>query len=86
MFAQTCGAPIQLPINDPNWFHPKEGFFPKAWCLYDILRGQGYVESFLIGSNGEFAGMDKFVETHGNQRLLDTNFYAERDGIDLSFE
>ena len=86
LFAQTCGAPIQLPINDPNWFHPKEGFFPKAWCLYDILRGQGYVESFLIGSNGEFAGMDKFVETHGNQRLLDTNFYAERDGIDLSFE
>ena len=86
LFAQTCGAPIQLPINDPNWFHPKEGFFPKAWCLYDILRNEGYAESFLIGSNGEFAGMNKFVETHGNQRLLDTNFYAERDGIELSFE
>lgn len=86
LFAQTCGAPIQLPINDPNWFHPKEGFFPKAWCLYDILKAEGYDLSFLIGSNGEFAGMDKFVETHGRQKLLDTNFYAERDGIKLSFE
>ena len=86
LFAQTCGAPIQLPINDPNWFHPKNGFFPKAWCLYDILQEQGYEQSFLIGSNGEFAGMNKFVETHGNQKLLDTNFYAKRDGLKLSFE
>lgn len=86
LFAQTCGAPIQLPINDPNWFHPKEGFFPKAWCLYDILKEQGYNLTSLIGSNGEFAAMDKFVETHGQQKLLDTNFYAERDGIELSFE
>ncbi len=86
LFAQTCGAPIQLPINDPNWFHPKEGFFPKAWCLYDILREQGYNLTSLIGSNGEFAAMDKFVETHGEQKLLDTNFYAKRDGIKLSFE
>ena len=86
LFAQTCGAPIQLPINDPNWFHPKEGFFPKAYCLYDILKEQGYNLTALIGSNGEFAGMNKFVETHGLQQLLDTNFYAERDGIKLSLE
>ncbi len=86
LFAQTCGAPIQLPINDPNWFHPKDGFYPKAWCLYDILKAQGYETSFLIGSNGEFAGMNKFVETHGRHRLLDINFYAERDGLELSFE
>ena len=86
LFAQICGAPIQLPINDPNWFHPKEGFYPKAWCLYDILAQQGYNLVSLIGSNGEFAGMDKFVETHGKQKLLDTNYYAERDGIKLSLE
>ena len=42
LFAQTCGAPIQLPISDPNWFHPKDGFYPKAYCLYDILQEQGY--------------------------------------------
>ena len=86
LFAQTCGAPIQLPINDPNWFHPAEGFFPNAWCLYDILKEEGYHLSFLIGSNEEFAGMNKFVETHGNQDLKGTLFYAQRDGLKLSFE
>ena len=86
LFAQTCGVPIQLPINDANFFHPKESFFPKAWCLYDILRDKGYEESFLIGSNGEFAGMNRFVETHGKQKLLDIMYYAKRDGIKVSFE
>ncbi|MBR4106259.1 MAG: sulfatase-like hydrolase/transferase [Alphaproteobacteria bacterium] len=86
LFAQTCGAPIQLPIDDANFFHPKESFYPNAWCLYDILRQQGYEESFLIGSNGEFAGMNRFVETHGQQKLLDIMYYAKRDGIKVSFE
>ena len=86
LFAQTCGAPIELPINDANFFHPKESFYPNAWCLYDILRQQGYEEVFLIGSNGEFAGMNRFVETHGQQKLLDIMYYAKRDGIKVSFE
>lgn len=86
LFAQTCGLPIQLPINDANFFHPKESFYPNAWCLYDILRDQGYNQSVLIGSNGEFAGMNRFVETHGQQKLLDILYYAKRDGIKVSFE
>ena len=86
LFAQTCGAPIQLPINDANLFHPREAFYPNAWCLYDILRSAGYEESFLIGSNGEFAGMNRFVETHGQQKLLDIMYYSKRDGVKVSFE
>ena len=86
LFAQTCGAPIQLPIGDANLFHPKESFYPNAWCLYDILKQKGYAESFLIGSNGEFAGMNRFVETHGKQKLLDIMYYAKRDNIKVSFE
>lgn len=86
LFAQTCGAPIQLPINDANFFHPKNSFYPNAWCLYDILRQKGYEEVTLIGSSGEFAGMNRFVETHGHQELLDIMYYAERDGIKVSFE
>ena len=86
LFAQTCGAPIQLPIDDANWFHPANGFFPKAYCLYDILQKAGYKERFLIGSAGSFASMDKFVETHGNQELLDVNYIADKEGIKTSFK
>ena len=86
LLAQTCGIPIQLPISKPNWFHPRNGFFPKAYCLYDVLKQAGYEESFLIGSAGSFAGMDKFVETHGNQNLLDVDYFAARDGFKVSFK
>ena len=86
LFSQTCGVPIQLPINNANWFHPANGFFPKAYCLYDILKKEGYLESFLIGSSGSFAGMDKFVETHGKQHLLDVNYIAKKEGFLTSFK
>ena len=86
LLAQTCGIPIQLPIKNANWFHPADGFFPKAYCLYDILKQQGYQESFLIGSAGSFASMDKFVETHGQQKLLDVNYIADKEGIATSFK
>lgn len=75
LFAKTCGAPIQLPIREANFFNPKYDFYPNAWCLYDILKEQNYNESFMIGSNGEFAGMNRFVQTHGNQRFLDAQYF-----------
>ena len=76
LFAKTCGAPIQLPIREANFFQPKTDFYPNAFCIYDILRLQGYNESFMIGSNGEFGGMDRFVKTHGHQRFLDTLYFT----------
>ena len=86
LLAQTCGIPIQLPISNANWFHPANGFFPKAYCLYDILKQQGYQETFLIGSAGSFASMDKFIESHGQQKLLDVNYIADKEGIATSFK
>jgi len=86
LFAQTCGVPIQLPITNANWFHPANGFFPKAHCLYDILKKDGYQETFLIGSAGSFSSMDAFVETHGQQNLLDVNYIAKKEGFSTSFK
>ena len=76
LFAKTCGAPIQLPMREANFFQPKNDFYPNAWCIYDILRQQGYNESFMIGSNGEFGGMDRFVKTHGQQHFMDTLYFT----------
>ena len=75
LFAKTCGAPIQLPIREANFFNPKYDFYPNAWCLYDILRQQNYNESFIIGTNGEFAGMNRFIKTHGDQHFFDAQYF-----------
>ncbi|MBR3501724.1 MAG: LTA synthase family protein [Alphaproteobacteria bacterium] len=86
LFAKTCGAPIQLPIKEVYLISPKGEFYPNAWCLYDILAEQGYNESFLVGSSGTFAGLDHFVKTHRNQRLLDILHYAKERGEELSYK
>ena len=81
LLAQTCGIPIELPIQDSNFFHPKGDFFPKAYCLYDILKADGYNLSFVLGSNKQFAGMDRFVKTHGDMRLIDTEYFSDKYGF-----
>ena len=86
LFAKTCGAPIQLPVRAFNSIHMKKGFYPNAWCLYDVLRAHGYKESFLTGGDGNFAGLKDFVTTHGKQKLLDILYYARRQNKKLSYK
>lgn len=85
LFAKTCGVPIQMPVRAFNSIRLKKGFYPNAWCLYDILREQGYEESFLVGSDGDFAGLSDFVATHGKQKLLDIFYYARLQNKKISY-
>ncbi len=83
LLAQTCGIPIELPIKDSNLFHPKGDFFPKAYCLFDILKAEGYDLTFLIGTNKQFAGMDRFVKTHGDGYIFDDTFFIEKHHLNM---
>lgn len=86
LLSQTCGIPIELPIKDSNFFHPKGDFFPKAYCLFDILKADGYNLSFVIGTNKQFAGIDRFVKTHGDIRMIDTEYFADKYGFSRGLE
>ena len=80
MISQLCAIPLRLPIN-ANRFHPKNGFLPGALCLSDILNRDGYNQSFMIGMTRIFSGTDKFLQTHGNPKILDWDFYSVRDNL-----
>lgn len=80
LVAQLCAVPFHLPIDEKR-YHPQNGFMPKALCLSDILTKDGYNQSFMIGMSREFAGTDKFLETHGKSKILDWDFYSKRDGL-----
>jgi len=80
LIAQLCAVPLRLPVKFRR-YHPQNGFLPGALCLTDILARDGYNQSFLSGMVKNYAGTDKFVETHGNVKLLDWNFYAKRDKL-----
>ena len=57
-------------------------FLPGATCLFDILDKDGYNQSFMIGTTREYAGTDKYLETHSNPKILDWIFYSKRDNLD----
>lgn len=80
LVSQLCAVPLRLPVNVRR-YHPKNGFLPKALCLSDILTRDGYNQSFMLGMTRVFAGTDKFLETHGNSKILDWDFYSDRDNL-----
>ena len=74
LFAQTSGLPLTLPI-DANSMDTQESFFPDMTALGDILEQQGYNQTFLIGSDGEFGGRKLYFTDHGNYNLKDYYFF-----------
>lgn len=70
LVAQTCGIPLRLPIKASR-YRMYKFFLPKARCLCDVLKDNGYRERFLIGTKASFAGMDIFFESHGNVQIHD---------------
>lgn len=80
MVSQLCAIPLRLPVRAKR-YRPKNGFLPGALCLGDILAENGYNQSFMIGMTKFFSGTDRYLETHGNQKVLDWEFYSVRDNL-----
>lgn len=70
MFATQSGLPFKTPI-DGNQYGTVYDFAPGAITLGDILEYEGYNLEFLVGADGEFAGVSNFYESHGNWNVLD---------------
>ncbi len=78
--AQSCAIPLRLPIQAAR-FHPQRGFLPGATCLFDVLAKDGYDLTFMQGTSKNSYGLNKFLDTHGNPRIFDWNYYSERDHL-----
>ena len=76
MFAQTSGLPLKIPIESNSMDTQKE-FFPGLTTLGDILEEEGYRQTLLIGSEGEFGGRKLYFNEHGNYTVKDYNYCSE---------
>ena len=65
MFAQTAGLPLSLPI-DGNSMDTQESFLPGITTLGDVLEEQGYNQTLMIGSAGNFGGRSLYFSEHGD--------------------
>ena len=70
MVATTSGVPFAFPI-DGNSMNDATGYASGLTCLGDILQEKGYVQAFLCGSDGNYAGRAGYLQEHGGYKIYD---------------
>ncbi len=68
--SQLTGIPLKLPLTLDSQVG-KDSYLPGAYAIGDILNQNGYKQMLLQGSEGSFAGVGVFFETHGNYDIYD---------------
>lgn len=83
MVAQTSGIPLiasSESLNTNDYGSKGQDFLPGAYSLGEVLDKEGYNQMLFIGSEGEFAGRNKYFEQHGNYEIRDYN-WAKKEGL-----
>ena len=83
MVGQTSGIPLNVPdgIVDGQNGYGKDGvFLPGATTIFDILAENGYYQTLMVGSDGNFGGRKTYYKTHGVDKVYDI-YTARQDGI-----
>jgi len=76
IIASQCGYPLtsSFDVYD-NSLSIFKDFLPKATCLGDFLKQDGYHLTFIGGADARFAGKGDFLRSHGYSEIFD------RDGL-----
>ena len=76
--ASQCGYPLagSHGVND-NDLSIFDRFLPKATCLGDLLKKDGYHLTFIGGADARFAGKGDFLNSHGYNEVIDFNILLE---------
>lgn len=81
LVAQNAGVPLKSPINEKtNEYGSKHDFLPGLTTLSDILNKNGYYQTFMLGSDANFAGQKGLYLGHGANKIYDINS-AKKDKL-----
>jgi len=77
IFAMSSGLPLKISI-DKNAMDSQKSFFPGVQTLGDILKEEGYEQSFLLGSVGYFGGRRLYFQSHGDYAVKDYSYWKRQ--------
>jgi phosphoglycerol transferase len=63
-----------------------KNFLPGASGVGDILRKAGYKNYFILGSEIEFGGRDKYFKTHKDTVIYDYHYFIENNYIPKDYK
>jgi len=81
LVSSMCGVPLTTAQGDENSMDRMGSFLPKAVCLGDYLKQQGYTNHYLGGANGQFAGKGQFLASHGFDEVHDLAWFKQQKKI-----
>jgi len=81
LVSSMCGVPLTTARGDENSMDRMGSFLPKAVCLGDYLKQQGYTNHYLGGANGQFAGKSQFLQNHGFDEVHDVTWFKQQKKI-----
>ncbi|WMJ70805.1 phosphoglycerol transferase I [Stenotrophomonas sp. 24(2023)] len=81
LVSSMCGVPLTTSQGDENSMDRMGSFLPKAVCLGDYLKQQGYTNHYLGGANGRFAGKGQFLASHGFDEVHDLDWFKQQKKI-----
>ena len=81
LVSSMCGVPLTTAQGDENSMDRMGSFLPKAVCLGDYLKQQGYTNHYLGGANGQFAGKGQFLASHGFDEVHDLAWFKQQKKV-----
>lgn len=75
LYATTSGVPLKSFVNKAE--KEEKTFASGITVLGDVLEEKGYVQEFLCGSDGDYAGRATYFKQHGNYKIFD--LYTARE-------
>lgn len=80
LFSTTSGVPFSFPVSG-NEMGGRSSFAKGITTMGDILKERGYVQEFLCGSDGDFAGRKDYFVQHGDYNVFDIYSAKEKNYI-----
>jgi phosphoglycerol transferase len=78
MYGQSSGLPLVTSIGGTAKAE-EASFMPQTTTIGDVLNGQGYVQTLLIGSDATFGSRRTLYTEHGEYQIKDYE-YAKEEG------
>ncbi|EET47565.1 phosphatidylglycerol--membrane-oligosaccharide glycerophosphotransferase, putative [Thalassobium sp. R2A62] len=77
LVASQCGLPLLPAGLEKSKFHDREEFIYAHNCLSDVLAAEDYVNTFVVGADTTFAGLNHFLRTHLYTRVIEDSTMRE---------
>ena len=76
MASQSLGVPIRPDFAGigANEYNKVNRFLPGAYGIGEVLKHQGYNQSFVMGSDKNYGGRSKLLSQHGDYHVIDHKF------------